>query len=65
MSVKTAEEAWDTLIECGLASEETLQVVTSINGYSLETLENVLYATAGYHSFNQYLDEDDEDDDEE
>lgn len=65
MSVNTVEEAWDTLIECGLVSEETLQVVTSINGYSLETLESVLYATAGYHSFAQYLDEDDEDEDDE
>ena len=61
MSVNTVEEAWDYLIESGLASEETLQVVTNINGYSLDTLESVLYATAGYHSFDQYLDEDDED----
>lgn len=65
MSVNTVEEAWDTLIECGLVSEETLRVVTNINGYSLETLESVLYATAGYHSFDQYLDEDDEDEDDE
>ena len=64
MSVNTVEEAWDYLIESGLASEETLQVVTSINGYSLDTLESVLYATAGYHSFDQYLDEDDDEDEE-
>lgn len=61
----SVEEAWDYLIETGLASEETLQVVTSINGYSLDTLESVLYATAGYHSFDQYLDEDEEDEDDE
>lgn len=67
MSVNTVEEAWDYLIENGLASEETLQVVTNINGYSLDTLESVLYAVEGYHSFSQYLneDEDDEDEDEE
>lgn len=58
------EEAWDYLIETGLASEETLQVVTSINGYSLDTLESVLYATAGYHKFSQLTDEEDEDEDE-
>lgn len=63
MSVNTVEEAWDYLIESGLASEDTLQVVTNINGYSLDTLESVLYAVAGYHSFEQYLDEDDEDED--
>lgn len=64
MSVNTVEEAWDYLIESGLASEETLRVVTSINGYSLDTLESVLYALEGYHSFSQYLDEDEEEDEE-
>lgn len=59
------QEAWDYLIENGLASEETLQVVTSINGYSLDTLESVLYATAGYHKFSQMDDEDEEDEDDE
>lgn len=52
------EEAWDYLIETGLASEDTLRVVTSINGYSLDTLEDVLYAVAGYHSFDQLREED-------
>ena len=62
MSVNTVEEAWDYLIESGLASEETLQVVTNINGYSLDTLESVLYALEGYHSFSQYLEESEEED---
>lgn len=64
MSVNTVEEAWDYLIENGLASEETLQVVTSINGYSLDALESVLYALEGYHSFSQYLGESEEEDEE-
>ena len=62
MSVNTVEEAWDYLIENGLASEETLRVVTNINGYSLDTLESVLYALEGYHSFSQYLEESEEED---
>lgn len=49
------DRAWDYLLECGV-SEETLQVVTCINGYTLETLEDVLYAKFGYRSFD--LDED-------
>lgn len=48
----TIENAWDTLLNMGV-SEQTLQIVTSINGYTLETLENVLYAHAGYNSFDQ------------
>lgn len=55
------EEAWDYLIETGLATEQTLQIITSINGYSLDTLESVLYATAGYRNFNQMSDEDEDD----
>ena len=46
------DRAWDTLMELGV-SEQTLQVVTSINGYTLETLEDVLYVHAGYRSFEQ------------
>lgn len=45
-------EAWDKLIEMGI-SEETLQVVTSINGYSMDTMEDILYATAGLRGFDQ------------
>ena len=65
MSVNTVDEAWDYLIETGLASEQTLQVVTCINGYSLDTLESVLYALTGYRSFDhtdEDVDEDNEDD---
>lgn len=55
MSNNKIEKAWDTLLELGV-SEQTLQIVTSINGYNLETLDDILYAHAGYRSFDQ-LDE--------
>jgi len=48
----TIETAWDTLLEMGI-SEQTLQIVTSIDGYNMKTLENVLYVHAGYNSFEQ------------
>ncbi len=48
-------EAWDCLIEHAGVSEDTLKVVTAINGWSLETMESVLYAVTGYRSFDQYL----------
>lgn len=54
--MNTVDNAWDYLVDNGITSEETLRVVTNINGYSLETLEDVLYATTGYRSFEQ-LDE--------
>lgn len=46
---------WDKLEELGV-SEETIQVVTSINGYSEETMEDILYTVTGYRSFEQLED---------
>ena len=51
MDAKTA--LWDYLLDNGIASEEVLQVVTKINGFNLETLEDVLYATTGYRTLDQ------------
>jgi hypothetical protein len=45
-------EMWDKLLRLGV-SEQTLQIVTSINGYSKQTLLDVLYAHVGYRSFDQ------------
>ena len=46
---------YDFILENGFTSEETLQVVTAINGYSVETLNDVIYVTTGYHSMEQYI----------
>lgn len=46
-------QVWDYLLENGIASEETLRVVTSINGYNIETLNAILYAVTGYHDIEQ------------
>ena len=45
-------EMWNKLLEHGVC-EQTLQIVTDINGYSTETMEDVLYAHTGYRSFDQ------------
>jgi len=48
----TKEQAWDILLELG-TSEETLQTVTDINGYNMESLEGILYVQHGYRCFSQ------------
>lgn len=48
----TFEQAYDVLIDLGV-SEETINTVLNINGRTFEQLENILYATQGYNSFNQ------------
>ena len=49
-------EMWDRLLELGV-SEETLIIVTCINGYSKKTMLNILYAAFGYRSFDQLEEE--------
>ena len=46
-------EIWDTLVEHELATEETLRLITKINGWSLDTMESVLYALTGYRDLEQ------------
>lgn len=48
----TVDKAWDILIEQGV-SEQTLVIITSINGFTLSTLEDVLYAHTGFRNFEQ------------
>ena len=45
-------EMWDTLLEIGV-SEQTLQVVTNINGYNEQSMKDILYAVSGYRDFDQ------------
>ena len=49
MSIQTM---WNILVEMGV-EEQTLDIITDINGYSEETLCDVLYAYAGYRNFDQ------------
>ena len=46
---------WDNVIEYSIATEEELQLITSINGYNETTLNDVIYARTGYHTIEQYI----------
>jgi len=50
------DEMWDVLLDLG-TSEETLQVVTSINGYNEKSLTDILYVQYGYRDFDQLTEE--------
>lgn len=49
----SVDEMWDYLLENVGVSEETLQVVTDINGYNEQTMCDILYAVTGYRDFEQ------------
>ena len=48
---------WDELVNLGIATDEELKLVTCINGYTEETLNDILYARTGYRSIEQLNDD--------
>lgn len=55
---------YDFLIDEGIATEKELELITSINGYNIDTLNDVLYCRTGYRDYEQYTGLDESDDDE-
>lgn len=65
----------EMLIEFRIATQDEIDLVSNINGYSLETMEDILYARTGLRDIEQFCDEydidnpfaedEDEDEDEE
>ena len=51
------ERIWDYLIDNGIANEEELQLVTDVAGYSVRTMEAVIYAKTGYNDLEQLMEE--------
>jgi len=48
------DEVWDNIVEYGIATENELRLVTSINGSNIEALNSVLYSRVGYRDWEQY-----------
>ena len=48
------EIMWEMLESIGVAYE-TIDCMTSIHGYTEETLEDVLYYATGYRTFDQLM----------
>ena len=53
----TVEEMHDYLVDVVGVANETVQVVTKINGYTAETMCDILYVVTGYKDFEQYKEE--------
>lgn len=49
-------EIWDYIIEYSIATEEELQLITSINGMNEDSLNSVIYCRTGYRSVEQLRD---------
>ena len=55
--IKKIDEVWDLLVEYGVATQEELELITCINGYNIDTLNDVIYARTGYRDIEQLQDE--------
>lgn len=50
-------EIWDRLVDEGIATDDELNLITDIIGFSEETLYSVLFSRTGYRNFEQMEDE--------
>jgi hypothetical protein len=44
---------WNELVDRDFFTDKELELVTSINGYSVDTLSDCLYARYGYYTLDQ------------
>ena len=44
---------WDSLVDADYFTDAELELITNINGYSVETLNDCIYARYGYRSLEQ------------
>jgi len=51
------EEMWNYLIDNNICTENELKLITDINGYSKETMEDCLYARTGERYFDEEISE--------
>ena len=53
----TVIKLWDTLVELELFTDDELRLLTNINGLSVETLNDAIYARYGYRDLKQMMEE--------
>ena len=53
----TVNQLWFLLVELELFTDSELKLLININGYSIETLNNAIYARYGYRDLEQMINE--------
>jgi hypothetical protein len=48
-------QIWDFIMDYGLATREEIMLVVSINGYSIETLNSIIFSRSAYRDMEQFL----------
>ena len=47
------DELWDYMLLREIATKEEMRLVTHINGFRLDVLEDILHTRTGYHDLKQ------------
>lgn len=55
--MSTIKITWDAICEYGIATKEELELITSINGYNEDTLNDVVYVRTGYRDIYQLFED--------
>ena len=50
-------DIWDAIVEHGIATEEELELVTAINGFHDDALNDVIFVRTGYRNIEQLLED--------
>ena len=61
--MRTVQEVFDYLIDHEYFTYDELHLVTLIDGWNMEVLNDCIYARYGYRSLGQMLNESEEEDD--
>ena len=51
------EKISDIIVDYGVATEDEIRLVCQINGWTIDSLNDIIYARTGYHDVDSYLDE--------
>lgn len=54
---KDVNALYDELLERDLFTRDELRLITNINGYSIETLNNAIFARYGYRDLEQMMED--------
>lgn len=64
-NMEEVTKIFNYLIDYNYFTFEELQLLTNINGYSVDTLNDAIYSRYGFNDFSQLIGEDNEEEDEE
>lgn len=51
--------AWETMVAHDIATEDECELVCHINGWNIDSLNDIMYARTGYQDYDQWVEAED------